>query len=221
MPIVLALVLLVALVVTLAHSEPRLTGTNSVPQRKQLIGLQRGEEACQGSQLLPAGSGRMRMFISPGLLGGTPSATMRILQRRDGLVAHSAGRYVPPSAEPPVPGTEGQRLGRMDFPIDPPVRHTRTDAYVCVRNRGRLPIVITGVLTPYGNTTVQGKHIDIALSTLWFAPKDETWFQELGAIIPRVGHVRIGGVWAFWVASLLLLSALALALVTAIRENRA
>ena len=52
-PIVLVLILLVALGVTLAHSGPRMTGTNSVPQRMQKIGLQRGEEACQGSQLLP------------------------------------------------------------------------------------------------------------------------------------------------------------------------
>ena len=83
MPIVLALVLLVALVVTLSHSEPRMTGTNSVPQRQQYIGLQPKEEACQGSQLMPAGSGRMRMFIKPGDQGGTPRASMTIQQRQD------------------------------------------------------------------------------------------------------------------------------------------
>ncbi len=219
MPIVLALVLLVALAVTLAHSEPRLIGTNSVPIRFQYIGLQPGQEACQGSQLLPKGAGRMRMFISPVVAGGTPRAAMTIRQRLDGLVGHSRGRYVRPGAEPPVPGTESHPLGRMDFTIDPPVRHTRTDAYVCVRNTGRAPMVLMGVLTSYGNVRLEGKQLDIALTTLWFAPKDETWLQELGAIVPRVGHARIGGVWAFWVAGLLLLAAFSLALVTAIREN--
>lgn len=206
------MVLLVALAVTLSHSEPRMTGTNSVPQRQQYIGLQPGDEACQGSQLMPKGSGRMRMFIRPGDKGGTPRGTMRILHRQDGRVASSRGRWIPPkSRELP--------LSVMDFPIDPPVRRTRTDAYVCVRNTGPLPIVITGVLTPFGNVQIGSRQLDIALTTLWFAPEEKTWWRELGAIVPRVGHARIGGVWAFWVAGLLVLAALGTALTVAIREN--
>lgn len=212
MPIVLVLVLLVALGVTLAHSQSRLTGTNSVPQRSQKIGLQRGEEACQGSQLMPKGSGRMRMFIAPGDLGGTPRASMTIRHRLDGLVARSEGRLVPP-------GAEGLPLSRMDFTIDPPVRRTRLDAYVCIRNTGRLPIVLTGVLTPFGQVNIGRKHLDIALTTLWFAPENKTWLAELGAIVPRVGRARMGGIWAFWGVSVLLLGALSLAVITAIREN--
>lgn len=219
MPIVLALVLVTALVATLTRSDPRLTGTNSVPQRKQKIGLTSGQEACQGNQIAPKGSGRLRMFVSPGDFGGTPRASMRILHVKDGVIGHSQGRYVPPSAEPPLPGTEGQNLGRMDFPIDPPVRHTRTDAYVCVRNTGRLPIVISGVLTPYGNVSIGRKNIQIALSAQWFAPKDETWLQDLSAIVPRVGRARMGGIWTFWVASVLLLAALALGVAVVIRET--
>ena len=214
MPIVLVPVLLVALGVTLAHSQPRMTGTNSVPLHDQKIGLQHGQEACQGSQLLPEGSGRMRMFISPGDLGGTPHATMRILQRQDGVVGRSRGRWV-------RPGEEGFPLSRMDFPIDPPVRHTRTDGYVCIRNTGRLPIVLTGVLTPFGNVNIRRRQLDIALTTLWFAPEEKTWLQELGSIVPRVGHARMGGTWAFWAAGLLLLAALSLAIVTAVREDTA
>ena len=109
----------------------------------------------------------------------------------------------------------------MDFTIDPPVRHTRTDAYVCVRNTGRLPIVLTGVLTPFGNVNIGRRQLDIALTTLWFAPEEKTWPEELGAIIPRVGHARMGGIWAFWVAGLLLLAALSLAIVTVFRERPA
>ena len=213
MPIVLALVLLGALVVTLAHSEPRMTGTNSVPLHAQSIGLQRGETACQGSQLLPAGSGRMRMFIKPGDLGGTPRAEMTIRTQQDGLVGRSRGRWIPA-------GENGLELATMDFPIDPPVPHTRTDAYVCVRNLGRRPIVLTGVLTKFANTILNGrKQLDIALTTLWFAPDEKTWFQELGAIVPRLGHARVGGAWPFWIASLLLLAAIGSALTIALREN--
>ncbi len=215
MPIVLALALLVALVVTLAHSEPRMTGTNSVPLHAQSIGLQRGEQVCQGSQLLPAGSGRMRMFIKPGDLGGkTPRAAVTIRAQQDGLVGRSRGRWIPA-------GENGLELATMDFPIDPPVPHTRTDAYVCVRNLGRLPIVLTGVFTNFANTLLNGRRqLDIALTTLWFAPDDKTWFEELGSIVPRVGHARIGGVWPFWVGSLLLLAAIGIALTTAVRESR-
>ena len=43
--------------------------------------------------------------------------------------------------------------------------------------------------------------------------------QELGAIVPRLGNARIGGAWAFWVASLLLLAAMGIALSIAIRED--
>ena len=74
-PIVLALVLLVALGVTLAHSEPRLTGTNSVPLRAPEDRAAAGRSSCaRARQLMPEGSGRMRMFIAPGDLGGTPRA---------------------------------------------------------------------------------------------------------------------------------------------------
>ena len=213
MPIVLALVLLGALVVTLAHSEPRMTGTNSVPLHAQSIGLQRGEQVCQGSQLLPAGSGRMRMFIAPGDLGGKPRAEMTIRTQQDGLVERSRGRWIPA-------GENGFELATMDFAIDPPVTDTRTDAYVCVRNLGRRPIVLTGVLTKFANTLLNGRRkLDIALTTLWFAPDDKTWFQELGAIVPRLGNARIGGAWPFWVASLLLLAAIGSALTIALREN--
>ena len=213
MPIVLALALLVALVVTLAHSEPRMTGTNSVPLHSQSIGLQRGDEVCQGSQLLPAGSGRMRMFIKAGDAGGTPRASLTIGHQQDGVVARARGRWLPARSN-------GLPLSTMDFSFDPPVRRTRTDAYVCVRNTGRLPIVLTGVLTPFANTILNGRRrLDIALTTLWFAPEDKTWPGELGAIIPRVGNARMGGTWAFWVAGLLLLAALGAALATAIREN--
>ena len=65
MPIVLALVLLVALGTVLARSESRLTGTNSVPLRTPVVGLQPDEQLCQPEQLLPAGSGRLRLFLAP------------------------------------------------------------------------------------------------------------------------------------------------------------
>ena len=54
---------------------------------------------------------------------------------------------------------------------------------------------------------------------LWFRPDERSWLSELSAIVPRVGHARIGGAWAFWLAGFLLLAAIGLALSTAIREN--
>ena len=221
MPIVLLLVLLAALGVTLAHSQPQLRGTNSVPQRMQYIGLQHGEEACQGSQLMPAGAGHMRMFIWPGGSGGTtPKASMKIFQAQDGRVASSRGHLVhPDSPDAWVPPGLPAAPTMMDFPIDPPVRNTRTDAYVCIRNTGAGPINLRGVLTKFGNVQFHNRKLDIALTMLWFDPHRRTWVEELGSIVPRVGRARLGGTWPFWAATLLMLAAFAAALVTVIRES--
>ena len=205
MPIVLALVLLVALAVTLGHSEPRLTGTNSVPLRGPVLGLRAGEEMCQPGQLLPQGSGRMTMFVAPAKPSIKPEMLVTIKQAQDGVIARTAGRYRAP--------------GVLDATIDPPVRHTRIDATVCVKNTGSGTIVMSGILTPFGNVMLGGKKLQTSLTTLWYTPDSESWPAALGAIIPRVGHARIGGVWAFWAAGLLLLAAIGLALTTAIREN--
>jgi hypothetical protein len=204
-PIVLALVLLAALAISLAHSQPRLTGTNSVPLRGPVVGIRAGEQLCQPDQLLPEDSGRMRMFLSPAKAGRKPEALVTIRQKQDGVIARTAGRYRSP--------------GVLDASIDPPVRRTRLDADVCIRNTGRDTVVMSGILTPFGGVLLRGKKLDVALTTLWFERDETSWLSQLGAVIPRVGHARIGGSWAFWIASLLLLSALGLALTTAIREN--
>ncbi len=205
MPIVLAVVLVVALGVTLAHSEPRLTGTNSVPLRGPAVGVRAGEEMCQPGQLLPAHSGRMRMFVAPAKQDRKPGTLVTIKQAQDGVIARTAGHYKPP--------------GVLDVTIDPPVKRTRVDATVCIKNTGSGTIVASGILTPFGNVQLHHKKLDAALTTLWYTPDSQSWYSTLGAIIPRVGHARLGGVWAFWVAGLLLLAAIALALTTAIREN--
>jgi hypothetical protein len=204
-PIVLAVVLLVALFATLAHSQPALTGTNSVPLRGPAVGIRHGQTLCQPGQVLPEGSGRMRMFLAPAKQDRTPEVNVTIRTGEDGVVANTTGRYKPP--------------GVLDVPIRPAVKHTRLDGLVCITNTGRGTVVMSGILTPFGNVQLAGKKLDVSLTTLWYAPDDQSWFSRLGAIIPRVGHARVGGVWAFWAASLLLLTALSLSLVTAIRVN--
>jgi hypothetical protein len=204
-PIVLAVVLIVALVVTLAHSQPALTGTNSVPLRGPAVGVRHGQTLCQPGQVVPKGSGRMRMFLAPAKQDRTPDVRVTIRTGEDGVIAQTAGRYRPP--------------GVLDVPISPAVKHTRLDGLVCITNTGRGTVVMSGILTPFGNVQLAGKKLDVSLTTLWYAPSHESWFSQLGAIIPRVGHARIGGVWAFWAAALLLLAAVSLAMLTAIREN--
>jgi hypothetical protein len=204
-PIVLAVVLLVALGTVLAHSESRLTGTNSVPLRGQGVGLRPGDELCQPNQLLPKGSGRLRMFASPDTPGQSPETLVIIRQKDDGVIAR-------------VPGVL-RRAGALDVTIDPPVRRTRGDGEVCLRNTGGGVLVTSGILTPFGNAELNGKRLDLALTMLWYTSEKKSWLSELGAIVPRVGHARVGGVWAFWVASLFLLAAIGTALVAVIRES--
>lgn len=205
MPIVLTVVLLVALGTVLAHSEPRMTGTNSVPLRGQGVGLRHDEQLCQGNQLMPKDSGRMRMFGATDEPGRKPELLATIRQPRGRVLARSRSRWRDP--------------GVLDFAIDPPVRRARVGVDVCLRNTGRETVVLTGILTQYGDVVLNRKKLDVALTTLWFTPEKKTWLSELGAIIPRVGHARIGGVWAFWVVALLFLSAIGLALTTALRAN--
>jgi hypothetical protein len=203
-PIVLAVVLLVALGTVLAHSEPRLTGTNSVPLRGQGVGLRSGDVLCQPGQLLPKGTGRLRMFAAPDKPGQTPG-TLVTIRHNDEVIARARGELL--------------RAGALDLTFDPPVRRTRADTEVCLRNTGGGVLVTSGILTPYGNAELNGKRLDLALTMLWFTPGKKSWLSELGAIIPRVGHARVGGVWAFWVASLLVLAAIGTALFTVIRES--
>ena len=57
---------------------------------------------------------------------------MTIRQKQDGVVARNAGRYRDP--------------GVLDVAIDPPVKRTRIDAEVCIRNTGRGTVVLSGIL---------------------------------------------------------------------------
>jgi hypothetical protein len=203
-PIVLALVLLVALGTILARSEPRLNGTNSVPLRTPVVGLKADEQLCQGKQLMTAGSGRLRVFLAPERRGTTPKTLVTVRHAKDGVIARARGRYDP--------------KGRVDVPIDPPVRRTRVDAEVCVRNLGNSPIALSGLLTPYGNVMLNGKKLDISLTMLWYAKDDKAGASALTSVIPRVGHARLGGGWAFWFAALAALAAMGAALAAVIRE---
>jgi len=204
-PIVLALVLLIALGIVLTRSDPRLTGTNSVPLQGPVVGLYPRLQLCQPGQLMAKDSGRVRMFLSPANPDEPPETLVTIRTAEDGVVARVPGRY-------PAPGV-------IEATIDPPVRRTRLDAVVCIRNMGKGTVVLSGILTPFGTVRLRGKKLDTALTTLWYAEDEKSWLSELGAVIPRVGHARAGGGWAFWIAALLSLTALALALITAVREN--
>lgn len=205
-PAVLALVLLVAFGSVLARGEPHLTGTNSVPLKTPVVGVRGGEQLCQPGQLMPKDSARLRIHLAP-QGKRDPQTLVTIRQAQDGVVARVPGRY--------------DHIGFIDAAIDPPVRHSRVDAEVCVRNTGKQTVALSGILTPFGNARLNGKQLDLALTMLWYAQDDPSWFEQIGAIAPRVGNARIGGTWAFWIAALLALSALALALALVIREARA
>ena len=204
-PIVVALVLLVALGTVLARSDSRLTGTNSVPLQGPVVGIRKGEQLCQPGQLMTKDSARMRMFLASAKAGRKPEVLVTIRQPQDGVIARVPARYRDP--------------GVIDVAIDPPVRKTRLDAEVCIRNTGRGTAVVSGILTPYGNVRLRGKKLDVALTTLWYEAEKRSWLSELGAVIPRVGHARVGAGWAFWIAAALLLTAIGVALSTAIRET--
>jgi hypothetical protein len=202
---VLALVLLAGFGSVLVHSEPRLTGTNSVPLRAPVVGLVPGEQLCQAAQLMPAHSARMRLFLAPVDTKTPPQTLVTIKQHDDGVIARKPGRY--------------DDRGLIDVAFDP-VRRTRLDAEVCVRNTGTHTVALSGINTPYGNAQIGEKKLASALTVLWFAAGKRSWFSELAAIAPRVGHARLGAGRAFWVAALLSVLAAGGALALVVRAAR-
>ena len=204
MPILLAVVLLAAFGSVLARSEPRLTGTNSVPLRAPVIGLSPNEQLCQPGQILPADSARVRIFLAP--VGKGPPQTLVTIKQGGKVIARGRGRY--------------NRRGLIDVPFEP-VRRTRLDATVCLRNLAKEQVALSGINTPFGNVVVDGKTLQSAVTVLWFAEGERSWFSQLATMAPRVGHARLGAGWVFWVGALLSLLSVGIALAVTIRESRA
>ena len=124
------------------------------------------------------------------------------------MIARARGRY---DASP----------GVIDVTIDPPVRR---DAASTPRCASATPAAArscsSGMLTPFGNVQLNGKKLDIALTTLWYAHGRQSWLLGAGgdhpARRPRAHRRRSGRSGS---PGCCCCAAIGLAVVTAIREN--
>ncbi len=205
--------LVAALALVLLHREPRRSGTNLTPAATFILGLTRGRQACQGSELLPADTAAVQLTVG------------------------TYGRPGPP-LEANVYGPQGKLLtsGRLagGWPggvVRIPVRRVRaaaTETKVCIRElpagRGELPIALAG------NHPLPGFNIQVAGTTLeaarlrfdYYRPGRESWYQLLPTIAYRFSLGKAGFLrhWE-WVAVILLILGTAIAAVTTILRSAA
>jgi hypothetical protein len=108
--------LLVAMAVTLARSEPRSAGANQVAELEEVVNLNGEGRHCKDGEIVPGEAASLRLLL------GTyyrPSPELRVVVRADGRLVTSGRR--------PAGGPEG----RVEIPLRP-VSETTGPARVCI-----------------------------------------------------------------------------------------
>lgn len=185
-------VLLLALGLALADSEPRQAGSNYVPEYGPVKELRGGKAHCQEEGLVPADAAALRVRV--GTYGRpTPriSATMSTV----------GGRRVSAGAVGP-----GRPEGFIVVPLRPSTEDSAGGIVACVA---------TG---PGGRTVFYGAGGRIRLE--WLRDGEESWFALIPTVAHRFGLGK--GIalhsWLLVLAAVLLLTACATALTLAARE---
>jgi hypothetical protein len=190
---VAAVVVAVGLVVTLADSKPRQSGSNYVAEVGPVATLRGTDQRCQRGQVVPADTGAVRLLV------GTYARQVPGLR----IAVKSGGRTVSSGTFANGP------QGHVSVPIQR-VADRLEGATVCV-----------GVIAPPGTRTVlYGSGDQLRLE--WVRPGSESWFGILGTVAHRFGLGRgfFGGAWVWGLALLLLASAWAVAVRLTLRELR-
>ena len=199
---VVLLALLAALAATLARSETRYAGFNSIRPVQSVAQLERGDSVCQQSELMPADTSAVEVVVGTMGAAGPP---LRVDVTLESGERHGRGR---------VAGGYGD--GRLAIPI-PTLPYTAPGTKVCVTNEGRMAVQLIGVETPSGGTELNGKPQAALLTLAYRRAGEESTFALLPTIAHRFGVAKttLAGSWTMWALAgiFLLTSALALALV--------
>ena len=197
--------------VLLLEREPRLAGTNSVRPDAFVLGLNRGDVACQTNVLLPGDSAGVRVLVgSYGRPGPRLDATVRsasgAVLRSGSAVGYADGSWV-------------------DIRFAP-VRQTAYAGAVCLRAGGRM--AVAGQPDPNADNTSElrlGRRAlaaDLALRTM--RPGSERLASVVPTIFHRASLLRPGwvGEWTYYAlaALVLLLAVAAVALLSRLRDAR-
>ncbi|HST56639.1 MAG TPA: DUF2142 domain-containing protein [Solirubrobacteraceae bacterium] len=180
----------VALGLVLAHSPPRLIGTDAVVVNSRLATTSTsGIEACQANETIPRGTTTMRLSLDT-VVG--PKVT---------LTASAEGRVITTGTRSP-----GWTSWVVSIPVEP-VRRTVAGASVCFK-LGRLAgqsVVILGQPTrPAIAATSSGSALTGRMRIDYLSPGRQAWVSRISKIVRRMGLGRAwGGTWiAFLVLAL-------------------
>jgi hypothetical protein len=199
---VVLLALFAALAATLARSETRDAGHNSIRPISAVAQLERGDSVCQQSEIVPADTSAIEVVVGT---MGAPGPPLRA-----DVTLESGGRLGPGR----VAGGYGD--GKIAIPI-PRLPYTAPGSKVCFTNEGRMTVQLIGVETPSGGTVLNGEPKAALLTLAYRRAGEESMFALLPTIAHRLGIAKttLAGSWTMWALAgiVLLASALALALV--------
>lgn len=153
--------LLAAVLVTMASSAPRQAGSNHVPDTEEVVNRRGPWRQCQDGELVPKDAAWLRLVVGT---YGRPTPALRVTARGRGGELVTAGG---------VPA--GGREGHVFVPVRR-VQSARQGVRVCVSVSGRRPTVLYGA----------GGRLRLD----WYRAGEETWFEILPTIAHRFSLAR-------------------------------
>lgn len=193
------LALAVGLVATLSHTSQRRSGTNGVWPTFEVGQAAPGQRACQGGELLPAGTSAVMLVLQPlQAVGPRVAVTLsrhgRTLDRTSVLVSARRGTVA-------------------TAPIEPPARDL-DDVEVCLTIGPHGHVTLVGGPTPpdAGSLTVDGEATGSSLPFTYLHSGTKSWWQHASTVADRMalGRGDWGGRWVVWLVGTLLIGSLGL-----------
>jgi hypothetical protein len=198
-------IVLAAVAVLLSDRQPRMAGSNLVPDFGLLPELPAGKRLCQTEELVPAGAATVRVRIAasraPGLLD---------------LNVEAGGNRVTRGRVATTPGDQF-----LTVPIEP-VARTTDGARLCITNRGASPVALAGSDRIQPPAKADGGSLPGRVRVDYFRPGRESWWALIGTVVHRFGYGRADllGSWTLFLALGLTMCAIAVAAVAVLRPAR-
>lgn len=201
--------LIVAVAATLAREVPVRTGTNDTLATSALGGTVGRLDVCQDAELIPAGTGAVRVWLRT---TGRPGPALA-LQATNGRTTIGRGRL--------AAGWSGETA---TIPLRPVTRAQR-EGRVCVTVGASSSVTLAGEAPPDPETgppaTASGSELRGRLRIEYLAPERRSRWSQIGAVARRIGFGRApGGAAVAYAAVLLMLAAAALGLRQLVRDER-
>ncbi|HEU4701294.1 MAG TPA: hypothetical protein VFS37_02345 [Conexibacter sp.] len=201
--------LVVAVAAVLTRAAPVRTGTNDVLATTALGGTVGRLAVCQDAELIPPGTGAVRVWLRT---TGRPGPALAVTAA-NGRTTIGRGRL--------AAGWSGETA---TIPLRPVTRAPRP-ARVCVTVGAASSVTIAGEASGDPNAgppaTASGSALRGRLRIEYLTPERQSWWSQIGAVARRMGFGRApGGGLVAYAAALLMLAAASLALWQLVREQR-